>query len=612
MASAAPPRSRPPSCGFAPWRDKKRAKLVVKSVTGAAFNASPLAPGYKLDRYELLCPIAEGGMASVWVARQRGKHGFEKLVAIKTILPKFASDVRFQEMFLDEARIASRIEHANVAQIFDLGEENEILYLAMEYVEGDALSKLNRACQRKGLRIPTGVLLRVLSDTCAGLHEAHEMKDGAGRPLEIVHRDVSPHNILVSTKGTAKLIDFGIATARSRAGAETSSGVLKGKIQYMAPEQALGQRLDRRADIWAVGAILYTLLTGKPPFEGENPLATLHLLGSGRPPMPLPSSIHPAISAIVRRSLSFAADHRFPTASDLRDAIERAMVAAHCTTTPGEVAAFAATHLSDRIEKRRAAVDAALAAAAQRERLHPPETRPSSILPGFQTGSPPWPAPSSGMLPSPLPASAKTRAEAPAAKPASLETLARLTPRLSEPPPNASSYATIGSAALDASIQIPRSRKGIFAVLGALVLAAAGAAGVSFNALRPAHVVPAESPPPAAATSAMPVRSATPTPAPPDGPAPDSASSWSFPTIAASSLPRAVPPVVAPPPARRPVWTAGPRPQRRPETAPPDGTPPSDGAPEAPTASAPAASPPPAPAPTPTTPAPAPTGTDGF
>ena len=140
-------------------------------------------------------------MASVWLARQHGKHGFEKLVAVKTILPLYAQDLRFQQMFLDEARIASRIEHANVAQIFDLGEENEILYLAMEYVEGDALSKLNRACQRKGLKIPTGVLLRVLSDTCAGLHEAHEMRDPSGRPLEIVHRDVSPHNILLSTKG---------------------------------------------------------------------------------------------------------------------------------------------------------------------------------------------------------------------------------------------------------------------------------------------------------------------------------------------------------------------------------------------------------------------------
>jgi serine/threonine protein kinase len=598
------------SVGSGPWRDKKRAKLVVKSVTGAAFNASPLAPGYKLDRYELLCPIAEGGMASVWVARQRGKHGFEKLVAIKTILPKFASDVRFQEMFLDEARIASRIEHANVAQIFDLGEENEILYLAMEYVEGDALSKLNRACQRKGLRIPTGVLLRVLSDTCAGLHEAHEMKDPSGRPLEIVHRDVSPHNILVSTKGTAKLIDFGIATARSRAGAETSSGVLKGKIQYMAPEQALGQRLDRRADIWAVGAILYTLLAGKPPFEGENPLATLHLLGSGRPPMPLPSSVHPAISTIVRRALSFAADHRYPTAADLREAIERAMVAAQCATSASEVATFAAAHLSDRIEKRRASIDAALAAAAAREQLRPAEDRrPSSVMHGFQTGSPPWPPPSSGMLPSPLPASAKTRAEAPAAKPPSLEMLARLTPRLSEPPPNASSYATIGSAALDASVQTGRSRKGIFAVAGALLLAAGGAAAISFNELRPGQ--PAVSVPPAAATTAMPAKIATPSGSPSEAaPVADSASSPSWgsitPTIAASSLPRAVPPAAqAPPPPRRPIWTAGPRPRR------PD----SQESPEAPeTPTAPSASPPStaAPTPTPPTPAPAKTIDDGF
>ncbi len=604
-------------------------------MTGAAFNASALAPGYKLDRYELLCPIAEGGMASVWVARQRGKHGFEKLVAIKTILPKFASDVRFQEMFLDEARIASRIEHANVAQIFDLGEENEILYLAMEYVEGDALSKLNRACQRQGLRLPTGVILRVLADACAGLHEAHEMRDPAGRPLEIVHRDVSPHNILVSTKGAAKLIDFGIATARSRAGSETSSGVLKGKIQYMAPEQALGQRLDRRADIWAVGAVLYALLAGKPPYEGENPLATLHLLGSGRPPMPLPSSIHPAITAIVRRSLSFAADHRYASAADLRDAIERAMVAAQCTTTNTEVAAFANEHLADRIEKRRAAIETALAAAGERERARPPEERRSvSIVPQFQTGSPPWPPPSSGMLPSPLPSSAKTRAEAPAAKPPSLETLARLTPRLSEPPPHASSYATLGSAALDAQVQpLPpeKSKKGLLAVVSVVVAAAAVGAAVSFGVLRPRELLSPPPPSPAqAAAAAGPPKAVAPpvaaspgeamaaNPVPPNGSAP-AGSSWSLlPTVNASSLPRFVPPPSPlPQPPHRPAWSAGPKPARV--------DPPAE-APEAP-APAPAPAPPPAPvevapapapAPPPTsapTPAPAPTKKtvdDGF
>jgi serine/threonine-protein kinase len=584
-------------------------------VTGAAFNASALAPGYKLDRYELLCPIAEGGMASVWVARQRGKHGFEKLVAIKTILPKFAQDVRFQEMFLDEARIASRIEHANVAQIFDLGEENEILYLAMEYVEGDALSKLNRACQRQGTRLPTGIILRILSDACAGLHEAHEMKDGAGRPLEIVHRDVSPHNILVSTKGTAKIIDFGIATAKSRAGAETSSGVLKGKIQYMAPEQALGQRVDRRADIWAVGAVLYALLTGKPPFEGENPLATLHLLGSGRPPMPLPASMHPSITAIVRRALSFAADHRYPTAADMRDAIDRAMASAQCVTTASDVAAFAAEHLADRIDKRRHAIDAALAAAAERERLSPPERRTSSMLPGFQTGSPPWPPPSSGMLPSPLPSSARTHADAPAAKPPTLEALARLTPRLSEPPPHASSYATLGSAALDAQIQPGRSRKGLVALVGFLAVGVAVAAGVSFNVFRP-HDAPASNATPQAATPAT-LPKASPTVvsqafSQADTASVDGAANTGpiVPTYAASSLPRAAPPPVAPPPSppRRPAWVGGPRPRAvTPETEPPtEAAPPAPAQPTPPT-------PAPAPAPPPTPPArPAGTVDDGF
>src|SRR5258708_2734644 len=208
-------------------------------------------------------------MASVWVARHSGQHGFEKLVAIKTILPKFAMDVRFQEMFLDEARIASRIEHFNVAQIFDLGEEHDILYLAMEYVDGDSLSKLNRACQRKGIKIPTGVILRVLADACAGLHEAHELRDPQGHALEIVHRDVSPHNILVSSKGTAKIIDFGIAKARSRMGSDTNSGVLKGKIAYMAPEQALGRDIDRRADAWAIGPVLFHCLPGQPPSEAQ-------------------------------------------------------------------------------------------------------------------------------------------------------------------------------------------------------------------------------------------------------------------------------------------------------------------------------------------------------
>src|SRR5258708_3575069 len=169
--------------------------MVPLSVPPAA--ESHLVPGYRLDRYELLCPIGTGGMASVWVARLRGKHGFEKLVAIKTILARYARDPRFQQMFLDEARIASRIDHPNVAQILDLGDHQGVLFLAMEWIEGEALYKLARAVHETGVTLAPAVALRIVAEVCAGLHAAHELRDRDGRPLGIVHRDVSPHNVLI-------------------------------------------------------------------------------------------------------------------------------------------------------------------------------------------------------------------------------------------------------------------------------------------------------------------------------------------------------------------------------------------------------------------------------
>jgi eukaryotic-like serine/threonine-protein kinase len=564
-------------------------------VTAAATpSGNPLAPGYKLDRYELLCPIAEGGMAQVWVARQRGKHGFEKLVAIKTILPKFAQDARFQGMFLDEARIAARIEHVNVAQIFDLGEEHDTLYLAMEYVDGEALSKLNRACQRKNMKVPTGVLLRVLADTCSGLHEAHELRDG-GKLLEIVHRDVSPHNILVSSKGTAKLIDFGIAKARSRVGNDTNSGVLKGKIQYMAPEQALGRPVDRRADVWAIGAILYHLLSGRPAYEGDNQLATLHLLGSGRPPVPLPDSVHPAIRGIVHKALSHSPDGRYETAAELRDAIEDAMIEAMVPTTTGDVAAFAAEHLAERTEKRKQSIELALAAAAERRRveelLRPPGDRPSSsmITPATPASDPRVPgsvprivaAASTGSLPGD-----PTLPEVPAAK-APLDAIARLTARVSDVPPTSRSYATLGSAALDASEPVlppPKSRRGLVMVIAVVLVAGAGATGVAFTMSRSSPKAAAAGAPPAT-TSALTVTS--PTPPPPassvatsaaSAPSAAAATSSGIPTVSAGALPMATtavrPPVRWTPPAATqppPPSTATPPPPPKKKTSVDDG-----------------------------------------
>ena len=163
-------------------------------------------------------------MASVWIARHTGKHGFEKFVAIKTVLPKFAADARFQQMFQDEARIASRIEHANVAQILDVGEQHDITYLVMEYVDGESLSTVHRTLVKKGGLVPPGVVLRVMADVCGGLHAAHELREDDGPLLGVVHRDVSPQNVLVSTKGIAKLIDFGIAKARDRIAGDTNAG----------------------------------------------------------------------------------------------------------------------------------------------------------------------------------------------------------------------------------------------------------------------------------------------------------------------------------------------------------------------------------------------------
>jgi serine/threonine protein kinase len=330
---------------------------------------SPLAPGFRLDRYELVCPIAEGGMASVWIARQTGRHGFKKLVAVKTILPKHAADPRFQRMFLDEARIASRIEHVHVAQILDVGEQHDVTYLVMEYVDGDALSRLQRALERKDARIPLGVALRIMADVSGGLHAAHELHDDAGHPLGVVHRDVSPQNVLVSTKGVAKLIDFGIAKARDRLTHDTRSDQLKGKVAYMAPEQAFGGAIDRRADVWAVGAVLYDLLAGRPPFEGDNDMQKLFGLAKGQPPAPLPGTVPAPVAAVVARALSHRVDERFATAAEMQQALEGAMVEVGASTTTTAVAEFLQSHVSDRAQKRKESIALGLKAANERERI---------------------------------------------------------------------------------------------------------------------------------------------------------------------------------------------------------------------------------------------------
>jgi len=374
--------------------------VVPLSVPPAA--ESQLVPGYRLDRYELLCPIGTGGMASVWIARLLGKHGFEKLVAIKTILARYARDPHFQQMFLDEARIASRIDHPNVAQILDLGDHQGVLFLVMEWIEGEALYKLARAVHETGATFPPGVALRIVAEVCAGLHAAHELRDRAGRPLGIVHRDVSPHNILIGDKGVAKIIDFGIAKGCDRVAKDTETGSFKGKVKYMAPEQALSPRsTDRRADLWAVGAVLYFLVSGRTPYGSDNDIATLARLASGKPPLPLPAHVPAAVRAVVQKALAWNADDRYSTADELRQAAEDAMREVQAMTTSADVAAFFSNHLAARTDARKKALALALRSAEERSHAWDLVTTLEESSGSFRLGrrAALAAAPSSGKLP---------------------------------------------------------------------------------------------------------------------------------------------------------------------------------------------------------------------
>jgi serine/threonine-protein kinase len=331
---------------------------------------SVLRAGYRLDRYELLCPIASGGMATVWLARLRGKRGFEKLYAIKTIRTDLVDDPRFQEMFLDEARIASGIQHPNVAQILDLGEQEDVLFIVMEWVDGDSLAKIRKLVAKRGHRLPVGVVLRVLADACAGLHAAHELRDDQGEPVEVVHRDVSPQNVLLSTAGAVKVIDFGIAKAHGRKQGQTRTGIVKGKIQYMAPEQVKkGRTVDRRADVWALGVCLHELASGKLPYDGDDDIEVINKLLSDEAPR-IAEGIPEPIGRVLERSMVLDVDSRFPTTAGMQRALEAAMKELGEATTSEDVAAFLRSELPELATRRREIVHRAVDEA--RERGTPP------------------------------------------------------------------------------------------------------------------------------------------------------------------------------------------------------------------------------------------------
>jgi serine/threonine-protein kinase len=285
--------------------------------------AGDIAVGTVLDRYEIVRHVARGGMGSVWLARFAGKHGFERRVAIKTIAPEHAETKRYRDMFLDEARISARLVHANVAQVLDVGEYASGVYIVFEWVEGRSLEQICRDHGDRGEPVPLAFALATVADVCAGLHAAHELTDDEGRSLQVVHRDVTPGNVLVSDNGFAKLIDFGVAKAKGRIAGETRSGLVRGTPQYMSPEQACGMPVDRRADVWSVGAVLHRTLAGGPPFRQ---IEELQAFLDGRSPLPpLPEHVPTEVRAIVTRAMTLDPRGRFETAEAMRLAVERAL-----------------------------------------------------------------------------------------------------------------------------------------------------------------------------------------------------------------------------------------------------------------------------------------------
>ncbi|HET9991938.1 MAG TPA: protein kinase, partial [Kofleriaceae bacterium] len=271
---------------------------------------------------------AAGGMARIYIGRTTGIGSFERHVVLKLILPERANDVTAVQMFLDEARLAASLNHQNVAQVFEVGEDGGIHYLAMEYVHGQDLRALLAKAGGQGTRIPLELALTVVAGAAAGLNHAHERRAADGTPLGIVHRDVSPSNIMIGYDGSVKLLDFGIAKATSRS-VETQSGIIKGKFAYMAPEQCRGRDVDRRSDVFSLGIILYEISTQHRCFRADSDFDTMHRIVTGDVVRPsrLVQGYPVELEAIVLKALAVEAQQRYQSAGLLLEALEAFAVA---------------------------------------------------------------------------------------------------------------------------------------------------------------------------------------------------------------------------------------------------------------------------------------------
>ncbi|MCL4228812.1 MAG: serine/threonine protein kinase, partial [Myxococcales bacterium] len=305
-------------------------------------DAGLLPAGARLGRYEVVRLLSVGGMAEIYLARSEGIAGFEKQVVIKRMLPHFAMQADYVRMFLDEARLAARLDHPHIVSVHDIGEETGNYHYAMEYVRGGDLRDLLKAAARARDPVPLGVAIGIILGVCAGLDHAHNLTDGQGRSLAVVHRDVSLSNVLVSFDGAVKVTDFGVAKMQ-QADHRTRTGTLKGKVAYMSPEQCRGQALDRRSDVFAIGILLHELVTCRRLFGGnDNELATLQrIVTDDAPPVSrVRPGCPPALDEIVARALCRDRERRYQTARELQRDLEALVRSERLAVGASELAGY--------------------------------------------------------------------------------------------------------------------------------------------------------------------------------------------------------------------------------------------------------------------------------
>jgi TonB family protein len=352
-APAAAPRPTPPPQAAASANETVRIQLpklermpISQPVFPAAVPAShpedeEPTDGTKFGQYVLLEKIATGGMAEVWKARMRGVEGFQKIVAIKKILPHLSDNQDFIEMFVDEAKLAAQLNHNNIIHIYDLGKIQSSYYIAMEYIDGYDLKNILKKAQERDQPLSVEIALFIASKIAAALDYAHRKRDFEDKEMGLVHRDVSPQNVLISEEGDIKLCDFGIAKAASKA-SHTQAGALKGKLQYMSPEQAWGRNIDKRSDIFALATVLFEMLTARKLFSGDNELSILEQVREARvtPPSQFNDEVTPQIDAIVLKALQKDPANRYQTAGEMQRDLDAVLYNFKPTPTSADLAIY--------------------------------------------------------------------------------------------------------------------------------------------------------------------------------------------------------------------------------------------------------------------------------